>query len=102
MNLSMNNNQLINYLHTVYPELPISIHKIKGYSDDEIKKIERLYDIKVADQLYDFLNCMGRCSGGFFVIIHCYFIDINFRLEGMYSFKLVVVLSFVAYKNTIY
>ncbi len=66
MNLFMKNNQLINYLHTVYPELPINIHKIKGYSDDEIKKIERLYDIKVTDQLYDFLNCIGRCSGGFF------------------------------------
>ncbi len=39
MNLSMNNNQLINYLHTVYPELPINIHKIKGYFDDEIKKL---------------------------------------------------------------
>lgn len=39
MNLSMKNNQLINYLHTVYPELPINIHKIKGYSDDEIKKL---------------------------------------------------------------
>lgn len=65
MNLSMNNNQLINYLHTVYPELPINIHKIKGYSDDEIKKFERLYRINVTEQLYDFLSCMGRCSGGF-------------------------------------
>ena len=35
----MNNYQLINYLHSVYPELPINIHKIKGYSDDEIKKL---------------------------------------------------------------
>ncbi|WP_100159646.1 SMI1/KNR4 family protein [Proteus columbae] len=62
----MKNNQLINDLHSIYPELLINIHKIKGYSDDEIKKIERLYDIKVVGQLYDFLNCMGRCSGGFF------------------------------------
>ncbi len=35
----MNNYQLINYLHAVYSELPINIHKIKGYSDDEIKKL---------------------------------------------------------------
>ncbi|MBG2767801.1 hypothetical protein I4558_10380 [Proteus mirabilis] len=62
----MNNNQLINNLHSIYPEFPINIHKIKGYSDDEIKKIERLYNIKVAGQLYDFLNYMGRCSGVFF------------------------------------
>ncbi len=39
MNLSMNNNQLINNLHSIYSELPINIHKIKGYSDDEIKKL---------------------------------------------------------------
>lgn len=97
----MNNDQLINDLHSIYPELPINIHRIKGYSDDEIKKIERLYDIKVAGQLYDFLNCMGRCSGGFFVIIHCYFIDIIFRLEGMYSFKSVHVMIYVTHNNLI-
>ncbi len=66
MNLSMSNNQLINHLHSIYPELLINIHKIKGYSDDEIRKIERLYRINVTEQLYDFLSCMGRCSGGFF------------------------------------
>ncbi|NBM56423.1 hypothetical protein GWI68_17080 [Proteus sp. G2669] len=66
MNLSMKNNRLINDLHAIYPEFPINIHKIKGYSDDEIKKIERLYRINVTEQLYDFLSCMGRCSGGFF------------------------------------
>ncbi|SFD29005.1 hypothetical protein [Pragia fontium] len=62
----MINQELINYLHSAYPELLIDINYIKGYSVDEIKKIERLYDIKVKGQLYDFLLCMGRCSGGFF------------------------------------
>ena len=57
---------LIAYLHAVYPELEIDISKIKGYTGDEIQKIERLYDIKVVGQLRDFLSCMGRCSGGFF------------------------------------
>lgn len=56
---------LIAYLHAVYPELEIDISKIKGYTGDEIQKIERLYDIKVVGQLRDFLSCMGRCSGGF-------------------------------------
>ncbi|MEQ4985869.1 hypothetical protein ABN080_00095 [Proteus sp. fly-1089] len=49
----MKNNQLINNLHSIYPEHPINIHKIKGCSDDEIKKIERLYRINVTEQLYD-------------------------------------------------
>lgn len=57
---------LIAYLHAVYPELEIDISKIKGYTGDEIQKIERLYDIKVTGQLREFLMCMGRCSGGFF------------------------------------
>lgn len=57
---------LIAYLHAVYPDLEIDISKIKGYTGDEIQKIERLYDIKVTGQLRDFLMCMGRCSGGFF------------------------------------
>ena len=38
----MINRELINYLHSVYPELPIDISYIKGYLDDEINKIERL------------------------------------------------------------
>lgn len=57
---------LIEYLHAVYPELEIDINKIKGYSVDEIQKIERLYDIKAVGQLRKFLSCMGRYSGGFF------------------------------------
>ena len=62
----MINQKLISYLHSVHPELPFDISYVKGYSDDEIGQIERLYDIKVSDQLYDFLRCMGRCSGGLF------------------------------------
>lgn len=62
----MINQELINYLHSVYPELPIDISYIKGYSDYEIAKIARLYNVKITGQLYDFLLSMGRCSGGFF------------------------------------
>ncbi|QAV24080.1 hypothetical protein [Proteus hauseri] len=90
----MKNNQLINYLHSIYPELPINIHKIKGYSDDEIKKIERLYDIKVADQLYDFLNCMGRCSGGFFGMILWFFTE-NGLYDGIFCFNMVQGKSYI-------
>ncbi|OAT30091.1 hypothetical protein [Proteus myxofaciens] len=60
------NNELIEYLHSVYPELPIDVSYMRGYSNEEIDKIERLYDIEVKDQLYDFLTCIGRCSGGLF------------------------------------
>ncbi|MEQ5326559.1 hypothetical protein WMR86_07185 [Proteus vulgaris] len=62
----MINHELIEFLHSVYPELPIDVSYMRGYSDDEIKKIERLYDIEVKDQLYDFLTSIGRCSGGLF------------------------------------
>jgi len=62
----MINQELINYLHSVYPELPIDISYIKGYSTEEIAKIERLYNVKITGQLYDFLLSIGRCSGGFF------------------------------------
>lgn len=48
------NNELIEYLHSVYPELPIDTSYMRGYSNEEIGKIERLYDIKVEGQLYDF------------------------------------------------
>lgn len=58
--------KLINYLHSVYPELEINLTEMKGYSSEEISKIERLYDINITNQLYDFLVCMGRYSGGFF------------------------------------
>lgn len=62
----MINQKLIDYLRSVYPELPFDISYVRGYTDNEIEKIDRLYDIKVSDQLYDFLRCMGRCSGGLF------------------------------------
>ena len=52
----MMNNELINYIHSVYPELPIDVSYMRGYSVNEIQKIERLYDIKVTDQLYDFFD----------------------------------------------
>ncbi len=60
------NIKIIEYLHSVYLELPIDVSYMRGYSDDEIKKIERLYDIEVKGQLYDFLTSIGRCSSGLF------------------------------------
>lgn len=32
------NIKLIEFLHSVYPELPIDVSYMRGYSDDEIKK----------------------------------------------------------------
>ncbi|REF27235.1 hypothetical protein BDD26_1991 [Xenorhabdus cabanillasii] len=62
----MTKTELIEYLHSAYPELTIDITYIKGYSEEDIVKLERLYDIKIQGQLLDFLIHMGRCSGGFF------------------------------------
>lgn len=39
---------------------------IEGYSNSEIHKIEKLYDIHVTGQFKDFLLRMGRCEGGVF------------------------------------
>ncbi|MDE9427767.1 hypothetical protein [Xenorhabdus bovienii] len=64
----MTKTELIEYLHFAYPELTIDITYIKGYSEEDIVKLERLYDIKIQGQLLDFLIYMGRCSGGFFQI----------------------------------
>ncbi|MBO1362049.1 hypothetical protein J2D73_19905 [Acetobacter sacchari] len=43
---------------------PYDQGKITGYSDDEISKIERLYDIKVNGFFRSFLKFSGRCCGG--------------------------------------
>lgn len=85
----MMNNELINYLHSVYPELPIDFSYMRGYSADEIQKIERLYDIKVTDQLYDFLTSIGRCSGGLLVMTLFFFTKIKRLLEGIFCFRSV-------------
>ncbi|WP_231039861.1 hypothetical protein [Proteus alimentorum] len=58
--------KLVEYLHSVYPELPTDVSYIRGYSDEDISNVERLYYIRIVGQLYDFLKCMGRYSGGFF------------------------------------
>ncbi|MFT0213888.1 hypothetical protein VQ643_15000 [Pseudomonas sp. F1_0610] len=61
-------NNLAQELHKKYPELAFDSSFVRGYSEEEIKKIERLYDIEVpsTSQLYSFLKNMGRCSGGLF------------------------------------
>jgi hypothetical protein len=38
--------------------------RIKGYSDEEITKIERLFDINITGEMKLFFQIMGRCSGG--------------------------------------
>ncbi len=38
--------------------------KVVGYSEEELKKIEDFYLIKIAGDLRDFMLEMGRCSGG--------------------------------------
>lgn len=38
--------------------------QVVGYSESDIDKISRLYDVSVKGQLWDFLHAMGRCDGG--------------------------------------
>ena len=37
---------------------------VKGYTEAELEKISRLYDINIQGDLKDFMVSMGRCSGG--------------------------------------
>ena len=46
------------HINAVFPE------RIKGYSDEEISKVERLFDIKITGEMKLFFQTMGRCSGG--------------------------------------
>ncbi|PHM51975.1 hypothetical protein [Xenorhabdus sp. KK7.4] len=64
----MNKIELINYLHSAYPELTIDINYIRGYSEDDLIKLKRVYDIEIQGELLDFLIHMGRCNGGLFGI----------------------------------
>ncbi|MDE9427766.1 hypothetical protein [Xenorhabdus bovienii] len=62
----MTKTELIEYLHSAYPELTIDTNYIKGYSEEDILKLESLRDFKIQGQLREFLTYMGRCSGGLF------------------------------------
>ena len=39
-------------------------NKVEGYSEDEIYKLEKLYDINIVGNFRLFMREMGRCSGG--------------------------------------
>ncbi|WP_275389004.1 hypothetical protein [Xenorhabdus bovienii] len=83
----MINQTLINYLHSVFPELEIDTSYIRGYTAEEIPKFERLYDIEVKGQLYDFLTCMGRCSGGLFGDVPLTFYQMQETVRGEVLFQ---------------
>ena len=51
--------KLVEYLHSVYPELPTDVSYIRGYSDEDISNVERLYYIRIVGQLYDFFKMHG-------------------------------------------
>ncbi|MBD2798083.1 hypothetical protein ID856_16340 [Xenorhabdus sp. 18] len=81
------NQTLINYLHSVFPELEIDPSYIRGYTTEEIPKFERLYDIEVKSQLCDFLTCMGRCSGGLFGDVPLTFYQMQKTVRGSLLFQ---------------
>jgi hypothetical protein len=43
---------------------PIDATQVAGYSEDELKKIEKLYDVRLLGSFRQFMTEMGRCSGG--------------------------------------
>ncbi|WP_153043679.1 hypothetical protein [Xenorhabdus sp. KK7.4] len=58
--------ELINYFHSAYPELSIDFNYIRGYSEDDLIKLKRVYDIEIQGEFLEFLTYMGCCSGGLF------------------------------------
>ena len=38
--------------------------QVVGYSEEELRKIERMYDITISGELAQFMLEMGRCDGG--------------------------------------
>lgn len=60
--------EFIRALNLQFNGLRVNRYLQKGYSDIEIGKIENLYRVKVKNniQFYNFLNTIGRCSGGLF------------------------------------
>lgn len=55
---------MINIFHEASPNQKFDVNLMKGYTEKEIQKMERLYDIHIKSELYDFLSCMRRCSSG--------------------------------------
>jgi SMI1-KNR4 cell-wall len=43
---------------------PVDRSQVAGYSEEELTKIEKLYDIKIKGDFRQFMRVMGRCSGG--------------------------------------
>lgn len=52
------------FLEKVRNGIAVDKSQIVGYDDEEIVRIERVYNINVAGGLRDFLEEMGRCDGG--------------------------------------
>lgn len=53
-----------NYIEKIASNVSFDFNKVRGYSDEEIKKIERLYDISISGDFENFLQQMGRSDGG--------------------------------------
>jgi hypothetical protein len=55
---------VMKFIDEIADGIPYDAAQVRGYNDDEIYRIEKLYDIRVDGALRRFLSEMGRCSGG--------------------------------------
>lgn len=55
---------MVSFIDKISQGIYYDASKIEGYSDDELNKIERLYDVRIVGQLRQFMSVMGRSSGG--------------------------------------
>ncbi len=55
---------MVGFFDRIYQGDQIDRALVVGYSDDEIGKIEKLYDISVTGDFREMLKSMGRCAGG--------------------------------------
>lgn len=54
----------INFFEGIKTKKPDAFNRMCGYNDQEIEKIERLYNIVAKGDFRDFLRRAGRCDGG--------------------------------------
>ncbi|MEJ2046172.1 MAG: hypothetical protein P8X74_19570 [Reinekea sp.] len=55
---------MTDFIHQLAQEIQFDLTQVVGYLDDEIKKLERLYDVVITGQMRSFLSEMGRSGGG--------------------------------------
>lgn len=55
---------MVNFIEEIAQGASYDVAQVEGYSEGDLVKIERLYDIRLTGQFRQFMTEMGRSSGG--------------------------------------